>query len=584
MSWTVYKGKSESQIEMGRPDEMDAIHVAGLNFYLSKKSRFEKDKLFYDYDQFLIVLDGVLLNKLELYAEYKVNTMNDLFLHLYEEYKTLLVQRLRGPFSGVIFEKTQNKLTAFCNQTGDTHIFYFYNKEHFILSTNFNDIVKYLKNNRIEYHFGEQAVKYMLTYGYLIDENTFITEVYRLRPGRLLVFYGNSIMEEIYHRFSNIRCLDITIDQAIELLDEGFKEAVKRCFDKDLEYGYTHHLADMSGGLDSRMVNWVARSLGYTNITNLSYSQSGTNEQKFACKASNALKNKLIFKQLDDISFLYEIEEILLKNYGMASYPGITGGNQLLGSINMNLFGLEHTGQLGDVVIGSYVSELYHTLPDEKSYRMSDKLSFEVKDLKNFPNQELYIFYTRGMEAILSTHSIRRDYTIAVSPFIDVDFLELCFSIPLEYRVNHRLYYAWVKKKYPEALKIKSTTLKSETKAERALIFLKLAYHRLKYESNVRLYNLRIKKEFKAPYNNMNPFKYWYATNPDLRLFIDHYYNNSIQLIEGDSKIRQDIVTVFENGNISEKFAALTVLGMYKLHFSNTFQDDNSLFPRIGGK
>lgn len=31
------------------------------------------------------------------------------------------------------------------------------------------------------------------------------------------------------------------MNEAIELIDQGFRKAVKRCFDKDTEYGYKYH-------------------------------------------------------------------------------------------------------------------------------------------------------------------------------------------------------------------------------------------------------------------------------------------------------------------------------------------------------
>lgn len=46
---------------------------------------------------------------------------------------------------------------------------------------------------------------------------------------------------------------DMTAEDAVELIDRYFRQAVKREFDKDKEYGY-EHLVDLSGGLDSRMV------------------------------------------------------------------------------------------------------------------------------------------------------------------------------------------------------------------------------------------------------------------------------------------------------------------------------------------
>lgn len=577
MSWIVCHAQHEMNDELQIFQDLKMLHVSDFKFYMSQDERFVNDRLFYDNNDYLIILDGVLLNKNELFNEYKVETLEELMTKLYEQYHDDFIKMLRGPFTGVIFEKKLNKLIAFCNQTGDAPIFYFNNECNLIISTNFNDIATYLNYNKIQYHFGEQAAIYMLSFGYLIDEHTFIDEVFRLRPGRLLVFEGNCLVERVYHFFINDQFLDITMDEAIEQIDAEFKKAIKRCFTKDLEYGYTHHLVDMSGGLDSRMVNWVARSMGYKNITNISYSQSGSEEQIYAISASAQLGNKLIYKPLDDLTFLFDIEEILIKNFGLASYEGITGGNHLLKSLNMGLFGLEHTGQLGDVVVGSYVATAQHTVVDirpELELHKVDNRFLNERFGNIYSNQEIFKFCTRGMQGILSSHCTRRNYTEVVSPFIDVDFLSLCFSIPLAYRVNHRLYFAWIQKKYPDALKVPSTRAKLATQFDRSMNLLKLVYHRLMYELKIRLKEVGVIKTFRAPYNSMNPFRYWYTTRPELQCFLNQYYDETMELIGENIKIKQNIQVAFQDTNFHKKLAAITVLGMYKLHFRKEKLDE----------
>lgn len=566
MSWSICQNIEEKEAYNLFKD-FRKIKFSNYYFLFRNNNRFEEDKLFFEDKEVVIIIDGVLLNKLELYEEYKVYSMKSLIVNLYNDDKEAFINKLRGPFSGAVYDKEQDKLMVFGNQTGDTHVFHYTNEETLFISTDFNIIVEYLKVSKKTYEFYESAVNQMLTFGYLIDDSTFVKKIKRLQPGKILLASNHSMWEEEYHRFKNDAPIDISLEQSIELLDKGFRRALQRCFDKDIEYDYKH-LVDISGGLDSRMVAWVANSLNYKNITNISYSQSMTNEQKYASEVSRVLGNEFIHKQLDDISFLYEPEEILKKNFGLASYEGITGGNQLLKSLNFNNYGLEHTGQLGDVVIGSYVSDY-----DLKPIDVTEKrISNHIKDLginfEKYENQEIYLFYTRGMQGILSTHCTRRNYTEVVSPFLDVDFITLCFEIPLKYRVNHKLYYAWIEKKYPDALKLKVTTQKKVTKLDRGMIFSKLVYHRIKYELLLKFYKKDIIKYFRAPYNNMNPYRYWYETSDSLRSFLQSYYEQEIDCID-NIEIKRNIQYSFNNKSIKEKLAAITVVSIHKLYFNS---------------
>lgn len=69
----------------------------------------------------------------------------------------------------------------------------------------------------------------------------------------------------------------------------SFKNAIKRAFEKDLEYGYKHLVA-LSGGLDSRMTAWVAHTMGYTNMLNYTFSQTDYLDEKVPKQITDKLK------------------------------------------------------------------------------------------------------------------------------------------------------------------------------------------------------------------------------------------------------------------------------------------------------
>ena len=52
--------------------------------------------------------------------------------------------------------------------------------------------------------------------------------------------------------------------------------------------------------------------------------------------------------------------------------------------------------------------------------------------------------YLRGFQGALSTHYIRSNYTYAVSPFIDPEFIDICFSILKCLRIYIRLFWTWI--------------------------------------------------------------------------------------------------------------------------------------------
>lgn len=561
MAWLIVKVKSTKDLSF-----VEQITVYGkLRIIKQFNARFSGDKVLHVSDNQMFIIDGVLLNKLELFSQTKTETLEECIIRMKEQQNSIeICSRLRGPFSGCFYEFENDKLVAFGNQTGDTAVFYYNNDDYFIAGSDFNLVFDTCRRNCLNLTFDINAAYHIMSLGYVVEGHTVAKEIKRVKPGELVCLEHESIKEIVYHRFDNTNIKDITIENAIEQIDFGFKNAVKRCFDKDLEYGYNLHLVDLSGGWDSRMTTWVAHEMGYKCVTNICYAKENSLDRRFAASVAKELRNGFIFQPLDDLNFIYDIEELIRKNYGLATYNGITGGNRLLKSLNFNTFGLEHTGQLGDVIVSSFISS--PTGKEVKRISDSDTMSFIFQDENYYRNSELTAMYHRGFQGALTSHFIRRNYTEVVSPFIDVDFMELCFSIPIEYRCSHRLYWLWIKKKYPAAARLPSTrgvTIRDSISwrtLARKLVGNKARYL-LKYLNKSGL------SRFVFPSDSMNPFDYWYHSETTMREFIMNYFNDSVDLLDDVPGIKQKLDELFDSELVVDKFAALTVLGMKKVYF-----------------
>lgn len=524
------------------------------------------DDILSENEDYILLLEGVILNLAELKREYASPDAEELFCKMYRQEQADFIKKLRGAFTGMLYEKQREKLYAFGNQTGDAPAFYC-NTEGFLLASNYlaEGILQFLTQKDIAYRFDETAAKYLLTYGFMTDDTTFIKEIKRIMPGYEAVYdCGSDCLECIpYHMFTNKTQKDITMEQAVELVDQGFRRAVQRCFDKDNEGMESSerewHLVDLSGGLDSRMTAWVAHSLDYRNIVNVCYAQSGSTEEKIAGEVATFLGNDFYFKYLDAAKFIYEIDEMVEMNYGLAYYAGSTGAKDFLTLINQPAK-LEYSGQLGDVVIGSFAATRDDQV-NRDSGRYSKRLSYQFEDswyTKDLDNNEMFCLYTRGFLGALSSHLIRRNFNCTLSPFLDVDFLELCLSIPTPLRAQHRLYFEWIRKKYPDALSIKST--------RDPVSFPVRVKNRLCRDMKKLMFQIGLSKTSQGK-NNMNPFDYWYQTNPGIRRFVDTYYAENIELCKGDG-VYADMKKMFAEGNATEKLQVLTILAVKKKYFA----------------
>lgn len=528
-------------------------------------NKFIDDKILIQDENFIIVTEGVILNKKQLFKKYNCSNLFKLIISMKKNGMDFY-NEFRGSFSGAVFDKKKKEWDVYTNHYGDNGIFYYNNNGISIIASDINYIISYLKKNNLTYTMNEKALYYLLTYAFMGDDSTIVSEIKRLAPGGAITLNSNGLckVKEYYHLFKNKYDLSNWSDEKIiNKLDELFRNAISLEYDKDLEYGY-EHLADLSAGLDSRMNVWVAHEMGYRNMTNITYSQSGALDEKIPKQIAKTLNTKHIFYPLDNAECIMDIDSNVWMNGGAAAYYTITGGRIILESLDSNKFGIEHTGQIGDVIIGTFLNSPSEYKKNIISGLYSNKLSGKIVDkpLEQYEDYEQYMLYVRGFRGALSSHFIRRNFVEVASPFLNIEFLEFCFSIPIEKRINHKIYFKWVKSKYPKAAKFIWGKYGVNLFTPKWLEFLHRAIH------NGPSKIARILKKEKVKPNGMNPLDYWYLTNSKLKSYLDMYFKDNISNPKINQKLKADLEYLYATGSISEKGQALTVLSVVKLYFS----------------
>lgn len=192
---------------------------------------------------------------------------------------------------------------------------------------------------------------------------------------------------------------------------------------------------------------FIAYAMGYEDITNVSYSLSGYLDETIPTRIANDLHNKIMFMPLDDAGFMLDIDKIVEVNYGLAMYSVITGRQRFLDNINTANYGIEHTGQLGDVVIGSILKSESDKNGERRGGYSSSRFLNKLNEypFQEYLNRESYLMSVSGMIGCLTSHNIRRNYVEVASPFLNVELLEYCLSISVKWRVDHKIYVNWIK-------------------------------------------------------------------------------------------------------------------------------------------
>ena len=160
-----------------------------------------------------------------------------------------------------------------------------------------------------------------------------------------------------------------------------------------------------------------------------------------------------------------------------------------------------------------------------------------------------------------STYMIRQHYVETASPFMDVDFMDVVFSLPFEYRYNHSIYLKWIKEKYAKAAEF-GWEKWGGVKPQKSYVFLR------RMKTTQRLLRQMICKMLKLENaDSMNPNEYWYQKNRKVQEYYRNYYDRSRNHSVLSEALKQDIAQMFEEGNFTEKSMALTVLAILNLYF-----------------
>ncbi|MEY8764351.1 MULTISPECIES: hypothetical protein [Clostridium] len=219
------------------------------------------------------------------------------------------------------------------------------------------------------------------------------------------------------------------------------------------------------------------------------------------------------------------------------------------------------------MVLGTFLHNNYNQKATKVAGAYSSKLKEKLQyvNVNLYDNLEIFLLYTRGFNGALSGNLAFQESTESYSPFYDVDFFEYCLSIPIKYRVDHKIYFKWIKSKYPEAAKYYYEKLHGKINTplfitKNRWFIIRCINKFLKIIGLNGLYGTFTK-------NAMNPFDYWYENNKELQKFINSQYNDNIELLDFDKDVKEACIYLFNNGIMTEKFQVLTLLSVTKLLF-----------------
>jgi len=532
-------------------------------------NKFLDDKIFLDNEDFIILIEGVIYNKIELMDSMKKESWQETLIEMIRSAPFSFFDAFRGSFSGACYAKKLRRWVVFTDQIGEKAIFYYHKNDTLVVGSQLNYVTDTMKINGVKRDVDVRKLSQFMGFGYYLDDSTCVESVKRLYPGNYFVF------EEMAKKFTVNSYYKADYEESgyhnskywINKFQETFINSMTRILNKAAEYKYKT-LIDISAGADSRMIAYTANSLDADEILMGCYAQSYSKDAVTSLKIAKELGYNYVFLPLDNAECMMHIDDSVLMTNGCTMYCGITGGKTVLELLDRSSFGIEITGVLGDVYDGSMVVT-HPCAPIEKNYlkyRFSTVLEpnkdfdFETSAENYFQNSvnDHFWFTTRGMIFGLTSYFVRQNFLEAATPFGDVEFLEAYLSSSWDDRVHGHLLRKWMIEYYPEAaefeygnsgLSIKGSVRKS-------------ADFKLNWIRRYKKYSRKI-FGFEGP-EGMNDFAYWYKNIPRFRNYLDTYIAGNQFFCEIDQNIYDKVQKLLAGDSMNDKLLAVTVMSIIK--------------------
>lgn len=271
----------------------------------------------------VIIFNGEIYNFKDIKGDlekkghkFSTNTDTEVILHGYEEYSEKILDKLRGMFAFVIYDKSTKEVFAARDFYGIKPFYYAMMGDTFMFGS---EIKSFLVHPDFVRDFNPDALEYYLTFQYNAMEETFFKNVFKLMPGHYLKYKDGKLDITKYYELKFEEDDTLSYDEWKQGIKERLENSIKAHKISDVEVG-----SFLSSGVDS---SFVAASSNVSKTFTVGFDNKNYSEISYAKDLSKKINtvniNKTVtkeeyFKNLSNI--MYYMDEPLADPSAVALY------------------------------------------------------------------------------------------------------------------------------------------------------------------------------------------------------------------------------------------------------------------------
>lgn len=506
------------------------------------------NRLFYSDGEFDVFVDGFLFGVRGNFGEHILRKLRA-GIGINE-----LSDTLNGSFTCLVIDKARRKVFVVCDHLATKKVFFNSNAE--VVSDSLELCVR---GRRLELDV-ESIYRYLVMGFYVADETSF-KDYFKLRPLNLLkLSEQDGIALETYGSLGEIR-EPIEVNRLKTELYQAFSESIDDMifFNESID---KESSSSLSGGLDAKTVVYSLASHGRNRVRTITFAQSQSLDHKIAETVARKLGTDHFYRMLDGGNYLIEdVENYVVETSGLIPFCSSIHTFSTLSMFSSNCFGVHLSGQIGDVIFGSFPPLNEGALDFTKfSYigkspeflrNKAQVNSFFSKKYEGYFHN--FNFFERQSNGTILGDVALKSRLMTCSPFYNRRMVELSFQFPDDCRKDEALYIDWLSEYYSGVLEFNfDKAIRKPGKS---------AFYSLSKFSR-RVVNF-IKRKLNCHSYSMNPIDLWVKENPRILSFLNNSFETKLHFLDSRPDLKEDVENFyyFEGDRMfRNKFAVVTLL------------------------
>ena len=240
-------------------------------------------------DTMVLTFNGEIYNFMDLRKEleqaghvFKTRTDSEVLLHGYEEWGAKLLDRLRGMYAFVIWDKKEKKLFGARDIFGIKPFYYYRKDGEFLFGS---EIKSFLEHPAFEKEVNYARIPDYMSFEYVPCDETLFMNVYKLPAAHYLEYQDGKLSVHEYFRITYEADQTKTLEEWEDLIQKEFEESVQVHKIADVEVG-----CFLSSGVDSSYtVKEVSNIMKDVKSFSVGYAEKKYSELPYAQEFSKSI-------------------------------------------------------------------------------------------------------------------------------------------------------------------------------------------------------------------------------------------------------------------------------------------------------